>query len=58
MKSLNYWQQFVQTGSVEDYLFYARAGEEQEEMQEEAGARQDAGIHICNRHDFEADSCR
>ena len=58
MKSLSYWQQFVQTGSVEDYLFYAKAEKDGKTQEAEAGARQDAGIHICNRNDIEADTCR
>lgn len=82
MKSLNYWQQFVHTGSIEDYLFYARQERENcanmqdrnkrpdpgegcggrqvwEETQGlDAGAGQNAGIHMCNRNDIEADACR
>lgn len=82
MKSLNYWQQFTHTGSVEDYLFYARQEREScenmrncnkqagtresgsgrqiwEETQSlDSGAGQNAGIHMCNRNDIEADACR
>lgn len=59
MKSWNYWQQFMNTGSVRDYLEYVQVRDGCKELkQEEAGVRQDAGIYICNRDHTETDACR
>ena len=38
MKELNYWQQFMSTGKVEDYLAYKRQ-KEQEQGQESGEQR-------------------
>ena len=49
----------MSTGSVRDYLDYVQVRDGCEEpKQEEAGARQDAGIYICNRDHTETDACR
>ena len=58
MKALNYWQQFVHTGKVDDYLAYVEQEESggERKQKEEAGARHDAGVYMCDRNDTEADA--
>ena len=58
MKSWNYWQQFVHTGKVDDYLAYVEkeACRCEDIQKEDSGVRQNAGIYMCNRNDTEADA--
>lgn len=39
MKTLNYWQHFIETGNPEDYLFYK---EKERELEERAAGRAEA----------------
>ena len=69
MKLSNYWQQFLNTGRIEDYLSYARC-KEQEGLQEgtkdypaeaderDLGVQQYAGIHMGDRDDTQAGAYR
>lgn len=61
MKALNYWQEFVNTGKIEDYLSYVGQqdypGEDMESQRNQSGADPYAGIHMCNRNDIEANAC-
>lgn len=56
MKSLNYWQQFLGSGSIEDYLTYidrekpADGGKEQQA--DHLGVNPYEGVHMCDRNDF------
>lgn len=62
MKALNYWQQFTNTGKIEDYLSYIdfqeTAQDDMGRQQEDSGAHPYAGIHMCNRNDFETGAYR
>lgn len=60
MKSLNYWQQFVHTGKVDDYLAYVKQESDRCEnnQKKDSGVRQNAGIYMCNRNNTEADAYR
>lgn len=53
MKDLSYWNQFTQTGRIEDYLSYRaqETGEEREEKLPE-GENPYAGISHINRDSF------
>jgi len=46
MKGINYWEQFMETGRIEDFLAYKDAVR-QEEREEMSGAKEgsDAGGH-------------
>lgn len=62
MKTLNYWQQFTNTGRIEDYLSYIDqknvTGNDIGRQKENAGVYPYAGIHMCNRNDFETGAYR
>lgn len=65
MKSLSYWQQFLNTGSVEAYLCYARSREGAEEGPEgdersirEEETRRYAELHMDHRNDTETGPLR
>lgn len=62
MKALNYWQQFTNTGKIEDYLSYIdlqeKTRDERTLQKEDSGVHPYAGIHMCNRNDIETDACR
>lgn len=60
MKSLNYWQQFIHTGRIDDYLAYKEqeSGRCKDIQQEDSGVRQNAGIYMCNRNDTQTDAYR
>ncbi len=53
-----YWQRFVNTGKVEDYLQYSCGGGEQEYVDGKVGANPDAGFYNSNGNDFETDAYR
>ncbi len=54
MKESNYWQQFLNTGRVEDYLKFRNSPVEDSTAGGYAGMGDDpyAGIHKSNRDDF------
>ncbi len=52
-----YWQRFVSTGRVEDYLRYSSYGESQRAVQQ-SGAERHAGIYHGNGNDIETDAYR
>lgn len=66
MKAQNYWQNFTNTGRIEDYLSYIDqqkktlddTGRQREDLGEHPGGCSYAGIHMCNRNDIEAGACR
>lgn len=49
MKVINYWEQFISTGSINDYLAYK---EKETEEPGEKGATPHAGTFKCNRDDI------
>lgn len=51
MKEINYWQQFLNTGKVEDYLSYKMQGGETK--REIKGEYPHAGTFQCNRNNIE-----
>ncbi len=55
MKELNYWQQFLNTGRIEDYLKFRETAAEESVSREHAvmGENPYAGIREVNRDDFE-----
>lgn len=55
MKESNYWQQFLNTGRVEDYLRFRKTSGEDGAVRERAmmGENPYAGIHKINRDGFE-----
>ena len=53
MKVINYWEQFLSTGDINDYLAY-REGEEAAGPKENEGARQGAGTDQCYRDDIKS----
>lgn len=56
MKEINYWQQFLNTGKVDDYLSYL-AHKGTEEVKEK-GEYPDAGTDACYRDYFESGTFR
>ncbi|WP_160558633.1 hypothetical protein [Parablautia muri] len=48
MKVINYWEQFLSTGNINDYLAY-REGEGTAGLKEDEGAGQGAGTEQCYR---------
>ena len=50
MKIINYWEQFMSTGKIDDYLAYRK--DEQTGRKEDEGAREGAGTDWCYRDDF------
>lgn len=53
MKGMNYWEQFMATGKIEDFLAYKSAQRQEErEAMEEAGEESDAGGYVTYRDDF------
>ncbi|MBQ2936672.1 MAG: hypothetical protein IJ029_01430 [Lachnospiraceae bacterium] len=56
MKELNYWQQFMSTGKVEDYLSYKR--QKEQEQGQVKGEHPYAGTFQCDRTHFEGGTFR
>ncbi|MDL2302514.1 hypothetical protein LJC58_09190 [Lachnospiraceae bacterium OttesenSCG-928-D06] len=58
----NYWQQFTNSGKIEDYLSYInRDCAQQKNNQQETvplGENPYAGIHMCDRDHTETDAYR
>lgn len=65
MKETNYWQQFMSTGSIKDYLSYRAEDREAaacrypaEPASENLGVNSYAGVCRSNRNDFKDGACR
>lgn len=61
MKEQNYWQQFLSTGSVEDYLSFKNKKEREAAPAEKEASAEDnryAGICKANRNGFEDSAYR
>ena len=56
MKETNYWQQFLSTGKVEDYLSYKMC--EEAEKEKDKGEHPNAGTFQCNRNHIESGTFR
>jgi len=62
MKELNYWQQFINTGSIDAYLNYrmeqdgSTIGKNQDRR--DLGVNSYAGVCSSDRNDFEGGACR
>lgn len=56
MRVINYWDQFLSTGKIADYLAYRE--EEGSAVKEDKGAEQGAGTDQCYRDDFKSGACR
>lgn len=56
MKETNYWQQFMSTGKVEDYLSYKR--QDKQELRQVEGEYPHAGTFECNRNHIEGGTFR
>lgn len=54
MKEINYWQQFTNSGRVEDYLSYKDTFRQAEDVTNSvnSGAREHAGVHRDNGNDI------
>lgn len=55
MKEVNYWQQFLNTGKVEDYLSYKNQKRTEEESR---GEHPNAGTLQCYRDDIKSGTFR
>ncbi len=53
-----YWQRFVSTGRVEDYLRYSRGAGVQETIRGKSGADPYAGFYHSDGNDIETDAYR
>lgn len=65
MKETNYWQQFMSTGSIKDYLNYCTEcgkavpdSRQADRALENLGVNSYAGVCGSNRNDFEDGACR
>lgn len=65
MKETNYWQQFMSTGSIKDYLNYCTEcgkavsdSRQTDRVSENLGVNSYAGVCGSNRNDFEGGACR
>lgn len=61
MKDLNYWEQFLNTGKIEDYLSYRKeisAVEAGTDRNEDKGAEPDAGTGQCYRDNIKSGTYR
>lgn len=56
MKEINYWQQFMSTGKIEDYLSYKMTDNNRNE--ENAGEYPNAGTFQCDRNCVESGTFR
>lgn len=56
MKEVNYWQKFLETGKVNDYLFYLRQKQAKEPVKE--GDHSGAGSMQCYRDNIEGGTFR
>lgn len=53
MSNLNYWEQFLSTGKIKDYLAYREEKEDAGRPEENEGLRPYAGTGHCYRDDIE-----
>lgn len=53
MNAINYWEQFLSTGKIDDYLAYRK----ETESKEDEGADKGAGTNQCYRDDFKNGAC-
>lgn len=59
MKEINYWQQFMSSGKVEDYLSYKRQdNQEKQDIGQGRGEEPDAGTFRGNRNYTEGGTFR
>jgi hypothetical protein len=64
MKNLSYWEQFMGSGKIDDYLSYAsyedreRSPENQKQWNRTLGANTYAGIRMCDRNHTETSTYR
>ena len=56
MKEINYWQQFMSTGKVEDYLSYKR--QDEKDNSQVKGEHPHAGTFQCNGNHIEGGTFR
>lgn len=56
MRIINYWEQFLSTGRINDYLAYRE--EEAARSEEDEGAGEVAGTDQCYRDDFKSRTSR
>lgn len=56
MRVINYWEQFLSTGKINDYLAYRE--EEASESKEDEGAGKGAGADQCYRDNFKGGTDR
>lgn len=60
MKTQNYWQQFLNTGRIEDYLSYVQdsADGARQTGAESREEHTNAGFYMCDRNDIETGTHR
>lgn len=68
MEQTGYWQQFISTGKIEDYLRYAQSGtgalcvvkkeEDGNPVKTGTGVLRNAGVHLADGDGVKADACR
>lgn len=59
MKEINYWQQFLRTGKVDDYLSYLKQKQTEETaLPVQKGEHSGAGSMQCYRTDIEGGTFR
>ncbi len=54
MKEMSYWEQFMNSGKVEDYLKFKQESEEKNPK----GETISAGFYSCNRDDYQNSAYR
>ena len=56
MKEINYWEQFMATGKIDDFLAYKNAGKSKElpehDWKKESGEHSHAGVYRDNGNGF------
>ncbi len=52
MKQINYWEQFMATGKIDDFLAYKNAARDVEQDKEEAEEHSHAGDHRDYGNDY------
>ncbi len=52
MKQINYWEQFMATGKIDDFLAYKNAARDEEQDKEEAEEHSHAGDHRDYGNDY------
>ena len=54
MRIINYWEQFLSSGKIDDYLTYRENVEGSDNQKENEGAGPDAGTGQCYRDDIKS----